>query len=471
MLVAEKISLNYVSEDLFEDLSFSFCGKDKKRIAIVGKNGCGKSSLLKIILGEIKPNAGKIKIYNDSVAYIAQEVDFGKASLIGEYLEGGLENIWEDYRIDIALEKVGLSQDYLIRDPETLSGGEKIKLALAYILLKDPSIILLDEPTNNLDQEGIMWLENFIRNFSGSIIVVSHDRKMINSAMKEIWELSNEEKGIIKYTGNYEDFLIQRKETFDRRMHDYLASKKKIDKLENWIKINQKIMPFSSMLAQRKRSLARIEKDAQEKPEADQKIKLGFLGKNEEGRMLIIDIKEKYFGNRKVLNNIYFKLYNEDRILLTGRNGSGKTTLLNIISGKDTDFIGKIDGLEKAKIAFMQQFSQLDRSKRLLQEFEDKTGFSGAVSRSVLANYLFGSDRIDDRVENLSYGELRRLDLAIILAKKPNVLILDEPTNHLDIFAREELESFILEQEIPMIIVSHDRYFVEKIGANKILKL
>ena len=471
MLIAEKISLEYTGKDLFEDVNIAFSGKDKKKVAVVGKNGCGKSSLIKILLGEVKPSSGKVKVYDEKIGYIPQEINFGEYGLVGEYLESGIVNEWEGYKIEIVLSKMGLPLDYLIKETATLSGGEKIKVALAYILLKEPTILLMDEPTNNLDIKGMKWLEGFIRDFNGSIIVVSHDRSLINNVMKEVWEVSNEEKGIIAYTGSYEDFLVQRKERFDRKMHDYLASSRKIDKLENWIKINQKIMPFSNMLAQRKKALERVVKVAIDKPEDDPKMKLKNLGGVDEGRMMIVDVKEKRFGERVILKNVMFKVYNEDRLLIAGPNGSGKTTLLNIIAGLDNDFIGEVDGCGKSKVGYMKQFSDLDSTKRVLEEFEDKTGITGAIARSILANYLFGSDRIDDMVRNLSYGELRRLDLAIILAGKPNILVLDEPTNHLDIFMREQLENFIVNQEIPMIIVSHDRYFVEKIGANKEVRL
>ncbi|HRY60033.1 MAG TPA: ABC-F family ATP-binding cassette domain-containing protein [Patescibacteria group bacterium] len=470
MLIAENISLNYVDQVLFEDISLAFSGRDKKRIAIVGKNGCGKSSLLKIFNQELKPTTGKVTLYDEKIGFIKQEVDFAGHELVGEYLESGLTNEWEGYKIDIALEKIGLNQDYLIKSTATLSGGEKIKIALAYILLKEPTMLFLDEPTNNLDQAGIEWLEGFIRDFNGSIVVVSHDRYMINRVIKEIWELSTEE-GIVSYTGNYEDFLVARKERFDKKMHDYLMSKRRIDKLENWIKINQKLIPFSTVLAQRKKALERVKKTAVDRPDEDPRVRLRNLGGADEGRMLIVDVEEKRFGERVLLKNTYFKVYNEDRILVAGPNGSGKTTLLNIIAGIDKDYSGTIGGGDKVKIGYMRQFSDLDATRNVLDEFEEKTGITGAIARSILANYLFSNERIDDRVKNLSYGELRRMDLAIILAKKPNVLILDEPTNHLDIFTREELENFILSQEIPMIIVSHDQYFVQKIGVNKILRL
>lgn len=471
MLIAENISLNYVDQDLFEELNISLSGKEKRKIAIVGKNGCGKSSLLKILNGELEPTLGNVKCYSEKVCYIPQEISFGKFNLVGEYLFSALENEWEEYKVDIALENIGLGQDYLIKETDKLSGGEKIKIALAHTLLKDPSILMMDEPTNNLDQKGIEWLENFIRDFDGSIIVVSHDRYMINRAIKEIWELSSEEKEMVAYTGNYEDFLVQRKERFDKKMHDYLASQRKIEKLEQWIKINQKLIPFASVLAQRKKALERVKRVATDRPEDDPKVKLKSLGSIEEGRMLVVDVENKSFGERVLLKNVYFKVYNEDRILVSGSNGSGKTTLLNIIAGLDRDFVGKIDGAERTKIGYMKQFSDLDQTKNVIEEFEEKTGIGGYYAGGILTNFLFDRERMSDRIKNLSYGELRRLDLAIILSKKPNVLILDEPTNHLDIFMREQLESFLIQQEIPMIIVSHDRYFVEKIGANKILKL
>lgn len=471
MLIAENISIKYIEESLFEGVNITFSGKDKERIAIVGRNGCGKSSLLKILMTEIKPSTGTVSSYGEKIGYIPQEVSFGSCELVVEYLESGIEEEWMTYKIDIALESVGLSQKYLIKETKFLSGGEKIKVALAYTLLCEPTILLLDEPTNNLDVEGVDWLEGFIRRFNGSIVMISHDRYLINRAIKEIWELSVEEKNMIVYTGNYDDFLVQRKAMFEKRMHDYLASKKKIDSMERWITANENPLKFTNILAQRKKALERMQKIASARPLADPKIKIGNLSGVEEGRMLVADIKEKRFGDRVLLNNILLKVYNEDRVLITGPNGSGKTTLLNIVAGIDTDFIGTVDGCGKSKIGFMKQFSDLDSGKRVLEEFMERSNVIEEKARAILSNYLFDSKKVTDLVSNLSYGELRRLDLAIILSHKPNLLILDEPTNHLDIFAREELENFIMAQEIPMLIVSHDRYFVEKIGVNKVLNL
>jgi len=340
-------------------------------------------------------------------------------------------------------------------------------------LLSEPTILLLDEPTNNLDERGIEWLESFIDEFKGSIVVVSHDRHLINRTIDIIWEIDFNTKGIQVFNGNYDYFLKEKRRLYDKRMAEHENKARKIKETEKWLRVHE-FHPkyrFSSIIGSKKQKLLRLKDNQAERPVGDSQIKLNDIQAKKQGCVLSVDIKSKSFIERLVFENIFFKVYKDERVLVRGENGSGKTTLLNMIIRKDVDFEGEILVGERARVSCLRQVSDLDKSKNILEIFEKETGVVEPKSRSILARYLFDAQKVIQPIGALSYGQLRRLDLAIILTQKPSLLILDEPTNHLDIYTREILESFIVTQKIPMIIVSHDKYFIEKIKPCKVVEL
>ncbi len=473
MLITNNLSVKFNSKELFKNINISLDSSSRKKVALVGKNGCGKSTLLKVLNREINPSSGSLDIANEDVAYLPQDINFPDYNLVGEFLEIKLNEPWMDYKIDIVMSSVGLDEEYLLKNIENLSGGEKVKVALAGLLMDEPTILLLDEPTNNLDSEGVKWLENFILSFNGSIIVVSHDRYLINKIINEIWEIDPNTLDIIIYGGNYDKFLEEKNRIYKKRILEYNHEEREIKKIEKWLKANE-FHPkyrFSGIAASQKGKLAKLKAKKIDKPIGSAKIKINNLGKEKRGLVLSVKIKSKKFNEKELIKNLAFKIHKGERALLSGANGSGKTTLLKIISGEDTDFAGEVIFGENIKIGYLEQFSSINPKKSILDEFEDKTGIINPKSRSILACYSFDSESVMRKVSTLSYGQLKRLELAIILAREPSLLILDEPTNHLDIYTREELENFIISQKIPMIIVSHDRYFIEKIGANKEIEL
>ena len=473
MLITKNLSIKFSGSYLLRDINISLDSKAGKKVALVGRNGGGKSTLLKLLDRQIAPSEGSIDAAGEQIAYLPQEIEIPDYELVGEYLEAKLAEPWQSYLVEIAINRVGLGEDYLIRRIAELSGGERVRVALAGLLMDEPTVLLLDEPTNNLDTAGVAWLEGFIAGFAGSIIVVSHDRRLINNTVKVVWEIDPDSLGIAVYSGNYDEFLVEKNRRYEKRLVEYNMEEREIREIEKWLKANE-FHPkyrFSRIVASQKGKLARLKTRSQPKPVGNLKLKMRDLEKKKRGLVLAVDIAAKKFNGQEVISGLAFKIHQHERVLLAGPNGSGKTTLLRIITGEDADFRGTITFGENVRPGYLPQFSTLDGKQSVLGEFEKRTGLIEPRSRSVLASYAFGADMVRRKVAALSYGQQRRLELAIVLAQEPNLLILDEPTNHLDIYTREELESFITAQAIPMIIVSHDRYFVDKIAVNKVIEL
>ncbi|MFH1291709.1 MAG: ABC-F family ATP-binding cassette domain-containing protein [bacterium] len=473
MLKANNLSLRFSDNKLFENINISLDSASNKKVALVGRNGCGKSSLLKILNNEIKPTSGNIDFANETIGYLPQTINLPEFKLVGEYLESKLDESWMDYKIDIALADVELVDEYLIKEIDNLSGGEKVRVALAGILLDEPTILLLDEPNNNLDSEGVKWLEKFITDFNGSVIIVSHDRYLINNTVDNIWEIDLDTLGIKIYDGNYDKFVREKERYFQKIMTEYKTKEREINRIEKWLAENE-FHPkyrFSSIVMSQKIKLEKLKNTRTNKPIESTKVKMQNLEPKKHGLIIKVEIDSKKFDQNEILKNISFKIHKNEKILLSGPNGSGKTTLLQIITGEDNKFDGDVRLGQGIVIGYLKQFSTLNENKSILDEFEDKTKIVSPQSRNTLATYSFFSDQVMCKVGMLSFGQKKRLELAIILAQNPSLLILDEPTNHLDIYTREELEKFILSQPIPMIIVSHDRYFIEKIGIDKCIEL
>ena len=473
MLIAKNLSYDGPNGLLLEDVSISLDSAAKKRIAIVGKNGCGKSTLLRLLKGELEPSAGSVSRSHETIAHLLQDINFpDETKLVGEYLESKLEEEWMTYKIDMVLQEIGMSADILLIELKNISGGQRIRIALAELLLIEPTVLLLDEPTNHLDSDSVEWLKKFVKEFSGTVAFVSHDRNFINAVGNQIWEITGSRK-IEVYTCNYDAFMLQRYERYQKMLEAHNFSQREVTELEDWLRenANHPKFKFSATVAQRKKALERLEKKAPPEPIADPRVKMRHLGAGQEGTVMSVRVVKKHFDERTILNDVEFKVATGDRVLIRGPNGSGKTTLLNIMSGDDPDYVGHITARDGARIGYLRQFSSLDENNTVLMEFGARTAMEYTQGRGMLAAYLFPADLVDEKIKNLSYGQQRRLELAILLANKPDLLLLDEPTNHLDIFLREDLERFLLEQDRAMCIVSHDTYFIDKIGITKVVEL
>jgi ATP-binding cassette subfamily F protein 3 len=473
MLIAKNLSYDHDGEELFKGVDISLDSKAGKRIAIVGKNGCGKSTLLKLLVGQLKPTVGNISMSEETVEYMRQDINFEEADgTVEAYLTAKLEEEWMSYMIDMAFEEVGLAEDVKLLKLCELSGGQKVRIGIVELLLKQPTILLLDEPTNHLDRASIEWLKGFVKEFNGSIAYVSHDRDFINATANQIWEITASRE-IQIYSCNYDGFLVERFVRYEKALQDFNFSQRERVELEEWLtaNANHPKYKFTATVAQKKKALERMEKGMPPEPVMDPRIKMHDLKYAEKGTVIAANIKGKSFEDKKILENLEFKILHGEKVWIKGPNGSGKTTLLNILAAEDKEFEGTVTQRAGIKLGYLKQFSQLNEENTIIDEFDARTEIEYTHVRSILANYLFPTELIENKIKYLSYGQKRRLELAIMLTNKPDLLILDEPTNHLDIFVREELERFLLEQEIAMAIVSHDQYFIDKIGINKVIEL
>ncbi len=473
MLLAQKISYDHSGEELFNEIDFSLDSKAQKHIAVVGKNGCGKSTLLKLLAGIYEPTQGKINRSGETICYLQQDISFPDPEQTVEvFLTSKLAEEWMAYQIDMGLAEVNLPEEIKTQTLGSLSGGQKMRIALVELLLQEPTVLLLDEPTNHLDQDSISWLKSFVKNFNGSIAFVSHDRDFINSVADQIWEITNQ-KTLDIYHCHYDQFLVERFERYQKALQQFNFSQRERVELEEWLRenANHPKYKFTATVAQKKKALERMEKAAPPEPVMDPRLKMQDLTYSEKGTVLSAKIQGKSFGEKVILRNLEFKITHGDKLWIKGPNGSGKTTLLAILAGLDKEFQGQITTRNNLQVGYLKQFCELNEDQTILDEFDQKTTVDYTLARSILANYLFPAEIIENKIKHLSYGQKRRLELAILLTNKPDLLILDEPTNHLDIFVREELEKFLLEQEIAMAIVSHDAYFIQKIQPNHVLDL
>ncbi len=473
MLLTKNLSFESDKGTLFEDVNISLDGAAKKRVAIVGKNGCGKTTLLKLLLGKLEPYSGSVNCSHETISYLQQDTTFPDMNvLVGEYLESKLEEEWMTYKIEMVLDEVGLPNDIQLQQLKTLSGGQRVRIAFAELLLQEPTVLLMDEPTNHLDVDTIEWLVSFVKEFKGTVAFVSHDRHFINAVSNQIWEITAAKK-IEVYGTNYDEFLVERFHRYEKALEAFEFSMREVTELEMWLRenANHPKYKFTATVGQKKKALERMEKRTPPEPVADPRVKMKHLGAAEQGTVMTLKVQEKLFGSKSLLNDVYLKIAAGERILIRGANGTGKTTLLNIIAGEDKEFAGDRRGRDGLKIGYLHQFCNLLVKNTVLEEFGRSTNMEYNAGRGMLAQYLFPAEYVDERIEKLSFGQQRRLELAILLANKPDILLLDEPTNHLDIFLREDLERFLMAQDRAMVIISHDRYFIDKIGITREMSL
>lgn len=492
----------------------SFHVEEHEKVAIIGINGAGKSTLLKIILGEVPADSGNVVFARDtSIGYLAQNANVTGSSTIYDELLGvhgelidmerclrryetqmqsagdsEMELIIEQYsnlshefeqkggyvyksQVTGVLKGLGFEDEDFNRTIDTLSGGQKTRVALGRLLLTQPDIIFLDEPTNHLDMDSIKWLENYLLNYRGSVVIISHDRYFLDKIVTRVIEIENGE--LLNFSGNYSDFAAKKAIIRNMQMKEYLNQQREIKHQEEVItKLKQFNREKSIKRAEsREKLLDKIQRI--DKPtDINDSMRLTLTPEIISGND-VLSVKELSKSYDELLfDDVSFEIKRGEKVALIGKNGTGKTTLLKILTqavGADT---GNFTLGTNVSIGYYdQEHHVLNDSKTLFDEIHDEwPDMNNTKVRSVLAAFLFTDDDVFKLVGDLSGGEKGRLSLAKLMLSKANFLILDEPTNHLDVTSREILESAINSYEGTVLYVSHDRYFINR-TATRVLEL
>lgn len=500
-------AVTYQQNTVLEEINFEI--KDKDKIAIVGRNGCGKTTLLKSLINNELLETGLanedlkiIKIGNPTIGYQQQNTFSNlNITLIDEilknykqlinmekkikYLEEQLKTddaikfideyttMLEKYKLnggyeykkeyELALLKFGFSNEDKYKKLEEFSGGQRTKLAFLKLLLSKPDILLLDEPTNHLDITTVEWLEDYLKNYPKAVVIVSHDRMFLDNIVNKVYEI---EYGMLtKYKGNYSSFEKQKKANYEKQLKDYEYQQKEIKRLKS-IADRFRYKPSKASMAMSK--LRKIEQmDIIDKPQKFDSKTFKTELKIEKSGDIVLSVKDLEFGfDGNCLGKTNFELHKGQKLAIIGANGKGKSTLLKTIM----ELIPKISGSFKygynvKKEYFDQQLEFINEENTVYEEYEQSFPDCNTLQiRKILGTFQFINDDIYKQIKQLSGGEKVRLRLCKIFKHNPNLLILDEPTNHLDIIGKESLENILTLYEGAILFVSHDRYFVNKIA-------
>ncbi|WP_035767207.1 ABC-F family ATP-binding cassette domain-containing protein [Butyrivibrio sp. NC2002] len=513
ILSCHNLCKSFDGNDILKEISFHI--EDNEKVAIVGINGAGKTTLLRMLIGELTPDDGTVTFSKGATfGYLAQNQNIDSAhsiyeelremkrdvidleknirqaekdmdTLTGSELEALMEKYaqmnhefqlkngyaWESEVIGVA-KGLGFSEEEFDKRISTLSGGQKTRVALGKLLLQSPDLIILDEPTNHLDMNSIKWLESYLMNYKGAVLIVSHDRYFLDRIAQKVIEIDN--KGADIYTGNYTAYAKKREQIRAAKLKAYLNQQAEIKHQEEVIdKLKQFNRGKSIKRAEsREKMLDKIER--LEKPtEIRDDMRITLTPSCVSGMdVMHVDRIAKSFGNEHLFKNISFDIKRGEHVAIIGDNGTGKTTMLKIINNMETLDEGEITLGVKVHIGYYDQEHQvLHNEKTLFEELSDAyPSMNNTEIRNTLAAFLFTGDDVFKRIGDLSGGEKGRVSLAKLMLSDANFLILDEPTNHLDITSKEILEDAINNYEGTVLYVSHDRYFINK-TASRILDL
>ena len=513
ILSCSNITKAFGSEVILDQVSFHL--EEQEKAAVVGINGAGKTTLLRIIIGELAADSGEVVIAKGkTIGYLAQHQDLESSRTIyeevlevkrsvlqmeerirqlevkmkdakGEQLEAMLseysrlthqfeqENGYAcQSEVIGVLKGLGFLEEEFQKKVNTLSGGQKTRVSLGRLLLSKPDIILLDEPTNHLDMESIAWLENYLLNYSGSIIIVAHDRYFLNRVVKKIVELDQGHSQV--YLGNYDAYSQKRAMLRQAQMKAYLNQQQEIKHQQEVI---AKLKSFNreksiKRAESREKMLAKIE--VLEKPaQVNDAMHITLEPRRESGNdVLSIRNLGKSFGKLTLFSHVDIEIKRGERVAVIGNNGTGKSTLLKIIMDMLPADTGEIRPGSKVYVGYYDQEQQvLHMEKTIFDEIQDEyPDMDNTKVRNVLAAFLFTGEDVFKRISDLSGGERGRVSLAKLMLSEANFLILDEPTNHLDITSKEILEGALRSYTGTVLYVSHDRYFINK-TATRILEL
>ena len=513
ILSCQNINKAFHEKQVFKNCSCHI--EDHEKAAIVGINGAGKTTLLRIIVGELEADSGQVVFGKDtSYGYLAQNAETdGENTIYDELLEvkkdvilleekirscelemkhvegDALTALMEQYalythqfeqadgysyksEITGVLKGLGFTEEEFSKQASTLSGGQKTRVALGKLLLRKPDLIILDEPTNHLDMSSIAWLENYLLNYKGAVLIVSHDRYFLDKIASKIIEIDGTEVSV--FSGNYSDYAVKKEQLRAARWNAYMNQQQEIKHQEAVI---EKLRSFN-----REKSIRRAESrekmlqkiDVLEKPtetRADMRMELTprIMSGND---VMQVEGLAKAFGSERLFDNLSFALKRGEHVAIIGDNGTGKTTILKIINGLVEQDAGEIKLGSKVHIGYYdQEHHVLHPDKTLFEEISDEyPTLTNTEIRNVLAAFLFTGDDVFKQIKMLSGGERGRVSLAKLMLSEANFLILDEPTNHLDIMSKEILEDAINSYSGTVLYVSHDRYFINR-TASRILEL
>lgn len=473
MISLQNITLAPGGHPLLVDVSASLDGKRRQRIALVGPNGTGKSSLFRVIMGLEEPQRGTVAITSELVTVVWQHHDFGDFATAREYLMSLLEEEWMSYQIDIQAEALGLADDTLDAPLQHLSGGQKLRVALAAALLPEPTVLLLDEPTNHLDAEGIAWLRSFFEDFGGTILLVSHNRAFIDEVCTGVWDIDTNTRSLRAYTGSYSEYRVEKERLVEQQAHELDKQQKEIDDILLWLKANEfhPKFRFSDRVMSVKKKLAQLQEAMGERPTVKQAPDLRVPSPSRErGRLIHLELTKKTMGER-ALRNLVVNIHAGQRTQITGPNGAGKTTLLHILAAVDADFVGHREAEKDVRAVILHQQSPLPEKQEVGAYLDTLARHISYNSRGLLVRVGLARETISKKIGQLSMGQRRLVELAVILAGAPDILFLDEPTNHMDIECCEALEELLREYRGAVVYVSHDEYFCHQLPAQQVIRL
>ncbi len=513
ILACQNISKAFGTDEIIQHASFHI--EENEKAAIVGINGAGKTTLLRIIMGELEADEGEVALAkNKTIGYLPQnpniagnrtiyeevlsarqeliemqkeliEMERSMSHVTGEELEKLMEsynrrnlefeqNGGSSYKSEITgvLKGLGFSEEEFTKHMQELSGGQRTRVCLGKLLVTKPDVILLDEPTNHLDIGSITWLETFLLNYKGAVVIVSHDRYFLDRVVHKVVELDRCKVSV--FSGNYSDYAVKRAKVREAQLKQYYNQQREIKHQEEVI---AKLKSFNREKSIRRAEsrekmldkIERLEKPMEEHTDIHLNLEPRVVSGND---VLMVEHLSKSYPGQRLFDDLFFEIKRGERVALIGDNGTGKTTILKIINDMVKADRGTIKLGTNVHIGYYDQEHQvLHLEKTLVEEISDEyPNLTNTEIRNVLAAFLFTGDEVFKRISELSGGERGRVSLAKLMLSEANFLILDEPTNHLDITSKEILEQALNRYTGTVLFVSHDRYFINK-AATRILDL